>query len=83
MKFTLSTSGHFYPQADRRKELEEIGFTFKPSDYKSLYCFRAFTIEGSPEIEINSLEELIQFADKFGEIIVGNGSIEIYNDYRE
>jgi hypothetical protein len=77
MEFTLSTSGHFYSQADRRKELEEIGFTFKPSDYKD------FTIEGSPTIEINSLEELIQFADKFGEIIVGNGSIEIYNDYRE
>lgn len=77
MKFTLSTSGHFYPQADRRKELEEIGFTFNPSNYKG------FTIEGSPEIEINSLEELIQFANKFGEIIVGDGSIEIYNDYRE
>lgn len=77
MKFTLSTSGHFYPQADRRKELEEIGFTFKPSDYKD------FTIEGSPEIEINSLEELIQFADKFGEIILRDYSIEIYDDYRE
>lgn len=77
MKFTLSTSGHFYPQADRRKELEEIGFTFKPSDYED------FTIGGSPEIEINSLEELIQFANKFGEIIVGYGSIEIYNNYRE
>lgn len=77
MEFTLSTSAHFYPNADRRKELEEIGFTFKPSDYKD------FTIEGSPTIEINSLEELIQFADKFGEIIVCDGSIEIYNDYRE
>ena len=77
MKFTLSTSGHFYPQADRRKKLEKIGFTFKPSDYKD------FTIEGSPEIEINSLEELIEFTDRFGEIIVSNSSIEIYNDYRE
>lgn len=77
MKFKLSTSGNFYPQADRRKKLEEIGFTFKQSDYKY------FTIEGSPEIEINSLEDLIQFADKFGEIIVGNESIEIYDDYRE
>ena len=52
MKFTLTTTRYFYPQADRRKELEEIGFTFKPSDYKD------FTIEGSPEIEINSLEWL-------------------------
>lgn len=77
MKFRLSTTGNFYPQADRRKELEEIGFTFKPSDYKS------FIIKGSPEIEINSLDGLIQFTDKFGKIIVDNGSIEIYNDYRE
>ena len=77
MKFTLSTSGDYYPEADIRKELEEIGFTFTPSDYKD------FTIQGSPDIEINSLEELIQFADKFGEIIFGNGSIEIYDDYRE
>ena len=77
MKFILSTSGDFYPRADERKELEEIGFTFSPSDYKD------FTINGSPEIEINSLHELIQFVDKFGRVIVENGSMEIYNDYRE
>ena len=77
MKFRLSTSGYFYPKADRRKKLEEIGFSFKPSDYKG------FTIAGSPEIKMDSLEELIKFSDKFGEIIVSNGSIEIYDDCRE
>jgi hypothetical protein len=77
MEFTLSTSGHFYPEDDRRKELEKFGFTFKKSKYKR------FMIDGSPIIEINSLEELIKLADQFHEIIVRNGFIEIYDDYRE
>lgn len=37
-------------------------------------------------IEIDTLDELIAFADAHGEIIVGAGdppSIEIYDDYRE
>ena len=53
MKFKLSTSGHFYPAKDKRTELSKLGFTFKPSDY------REYSIEGTPEIEINSLEELL------------------------
>ena len=77
MEFTVTTSGYFYPNKERRTELEKIGFTFKPSDYKY------FTIEGEPTVEIKDLNELIQFADKWGEIIVGDGAIEIYDDYRE
>jgi len=77
MKFTLSTSGLFYPQDDRRKELEKIGFKFEPS------VFKGFSIKGSPIIEINSLEELIKLSDQFGDLIVSDGSIEIYDDYRE
>jgi wyosine [tRNA(Phe)-imidazoG37] synthetase (radical SAM superfamily) len=77
MKFTINTSRYFYPKKEERTELEKIGFTFKPSDYKE------FTIVGEPTIKIKDLNELIQFADKWGEIIVGNGTIEIYNDYRE
>ena len=77
MEFTITTSGSFYPNEKKRTELEKIGFTFKPSDYKE------FTISGEPKIEIKDLNELIQFADKWGEIIVGDGIIEIYDDYRE
>ena len=78
MEFELRTSGNFYPQKERREKLEKLGFTFKPSDYKD------FTIEGKPTITINSLEELMEFIDSFNDdIIVGNGTIEIYDDYRE
>ncbi len=77
MEFTITTSGYFYPNKERRIELKKLGFTFKPSDYKS------FIIEGEPKVEIKDLNELIQFADKWGEIIVGDGTIEIYDDYRE
>jgi hypothetical protein len=47
MKFTLSTSNNFYPDKTNREELEEIGFTFKPSNYKE---FEITDI--NPEIEI-------------------------------
>lgn len=77
MEFTLTTSGDFYPNKERRTELEQIGFTFRPSNYKG------FIIVGEPTIDIKDLNELIQFADKWGEIIVGDGTIEIYDDYRE
>ena len=78
MQFELRTSGLFYPQEERRKELEKLGFTFKPSGYKS------FTIEGNPQININSLEELIEFSNKLNsDLIVSDGCIEIYDDHRE
>jgi hypothetical protein len=77
MEFTVTTSGNFYHDAKKRTALKKIGFTFKESDYKE------FTIVGEPIVDIIDLKELIQFADKWGKIIVGNGNIEIYDDYRE
>ena len=73
MKFTITTSGYFYPEKERRAELEKIGFKFKSSSYKD------FKILGEPTVEIKDLDELIEFADKWGEIIVGDGTIEIYD----
>lgn len=41
-------------------------------------------------LELNNLEELVEFVNKYGEIVIGNDwrnkdykSIEIYDDYRE
>jgi hypothetical protein len=78
MKFTLSTTGYFYPNEEDRLKLQEIGFEFEHSDYLK---FRKSNKQ--PEIEINSLEELISFSNKFGGVIINDGSIEIYDDYRE
>jgi hypothetical protein len=77
MKFKVSTSGDFYPNESTRTELEKIGFTFEPSSYLG------FTIEGEPTVEIKNLKELIRFADKWGKIIIDDGTIEIYDDCRE
>jgi len=77
MKFILSTTGDFYPEKDRREKVSELGFTFKPSDYKE------FLIEGNPEIEIKTLKELLDFTKKYGEVVINGTSIEIYDDYRE
>jgi hypothetical protein len=75
MKFTLSTSGNFYPNETERDKLINLGFVFVKSDYKK-YIKTSF----NPTIEINSLNDLIKFADEYGEIIIYNGHIEIYDD---
>lgn len=77
MEFTLRTSGHFYPDKEKRTKLEKVGFTFNPSNYLD------FTIAGEPTVEIKDLNELMQFAEKWDGIIIGEGTIEIYDDYRE
>ena len=74
MKFTLSTTCYFYPNEEDRLKLQEIGFEFEHSYYLK---------NKQPEIEINSLEELISFSNKFGAVIISDGSIEIYDDYRD
>ncbi len=78
MKFTLSVSGDFYEKEDEINKLKEVGFTFNPDRHR-------FQVnDNSPEIEINTLEELMQFVNKFGNVIVKkSNSIEIYNSYRE
>lgn len=34
-------------------------------------------------ININSLEELMSFIDKYGQVVIDKDEIEIYDDYRE
>ncbi len=85
MKFDLSTSGMFYSDKEQMEGLKELGFTFEPS--------RSFTkrdrgvddyvISGEPTIEIETLEDLAKFAKKWGEVILWEDSIEIYDNYRE
>ena len=34
-------------------------------------------------VEINSLEELVNFSNKYGTLVFNEDTIEIYDDYRE
>jgi len=78
MEFELSTTGYFYPNEEDRMKYEKLGFKFEPSDYLQFK-----KSEGNPKITLNSLDDLIKFSNEFGEIIVSDGHIEIYDDYRE
>jgi len=76
MKFNLCTSGYFYDDAEKRKELEALGFVFENIK-------ETWHIVKTTTIEINSLEELLAFTEKWGDIVLNNDTIEIYDYYRE
>ena len=78
MEFELSTTGYFYPNKEDRTKYEKLGFKFEHSDY-----LKFKKSNGNPKIIFNSLDDLIKFANEFGDIIVSDGHIEIYDDYRE
>ena len=90
MKFILRTSKNFYSWAESKK-LETLGFVFKKTAYykKAPYYKKHGKTEQSIEIEISSLDELIDFYKKWGKIIItedsttGEPVIEIYDDWRE
>ena len=76
MKFTLKTTGNRYADRIRIQKVEKLqkfGFTFDKKFYKL----------SDGEIEINTLEELIEFSREWGELVISEGCIEIYDDYRE
>ena len=78
MEFELSITGHIYPNEEDRMKYEKLGFKFEPSNYLQFK-----KSNGNPKITFNSLDDLIKFANEFGDIIVSDGHIEIYDDYRE
>lgn len=72
MKFKLTTTD------SSDKELESLGF--KKVEYKYGTYFE------NTEIEINTIEELLEFSKKCGRQLIidpDEPSIEIYNGYRE
>lgn len=78
MKFKLYTAGNFYPEEKDRQRLQKLGFSFKNTG-----SYHGPSIEGDPEIEINTLEELMQFIEVYGSIILDKSNIQIYDDYVE
>jgi len=80
MKINLSTVGLYYTIEDAKK-LEELGFKFDDNGFSKRLCKRIIT--RSVEINISSLEELLEFSKKWGELIISGNEIIIYDDYRE
>jgi hypothetical protein len=80
MKFQVFTSQvyyEYYPVRRAKIEALNLGFTFDESNDSK--------IQGDVTIVLNSLEELMDLVRQLEgtEIILSEGSIEIYNGYRE
>lgn len=82
MKFKVKSAGGLFCESSKT-EYEEIGFTFRPAVFDGVPSIDDFVIKTEPEIEINSLDELIEFTDKFGGIVLERGKILIYDNYIE
>jgi hypothetical protein len=79
MKYKLTTSGCFYRDESKRKKLEKLGFSFEETSHG----MKIKRDDNDVVIEISTLEELHKFIRKYGDIVMGEDSIEIYDDYRE
>ena len=88
MKFKLATAKYFYSEEDKeeKEEIEKLrkrGFVFGPAKRAE-----ALVITNEPEIEIKSLEDLVNFYREWDSIVIhkdyeGKDEIIIYNDYLE
>ena len=79
MKFIIHSRGNYDYREDSKSRLEELGFTFRPVDKirgSNSYWFTK-VFEPLEPIEINSIEELIAFTDKYGDCIISDGVIVI------
>lgn len=81
MRFELSTSSYSYFSSDKGVEkLEKLGFKFE----KNQRCLKDVSISGEPEVEINSLEELLDLQKELvAPLIIYENTIEIHDNYRE
>jgi hypothetical protein len=89
MRFSLTSCKSSYDE-DEVKKMKVLGFKFKEEEnvrglfWKEDYC---------PIIEIDNIEDLIEFIEKWGAVVIGKATkylnqfekyvIEIYDDYRE
>ena len=69
MKFQLRTVESFYPKKEERKRLKKLGFFFERGEEEKGTEFE-YHINGIPEIELHSLEDLIKFSKSQGHAII-------------
>jgi len=81
MKFELTTTELFYRRDDECvEELKKLGFKFEEYNF---FENGLRIIDEDVMIEFETLEELRDFAEKWGELVFTEDEIEIYNGYRE
>ncbi|MHA1185943.1 MAG: hypothetical protein ACTSSK_03575 [Candidatus Heimdallarchaeota archaeon] len=82
MKFKLTISQTNFNKKEM-EEFKELGLEFrKMKNLGRVFYYNGYS-EGESEIEINTLEELMEFIKEWGQVIIDEKGIEIYNTYRE
>lgn len=76
MKFELTTTEYGYEKEDANK-LKQLGFEFI---YRDNYYSKN---DKDISIEINSLDDLMNLIKEYGQIVINESKIEIYDGYRE
>jgi len=86
MKYKLTTAKNFYDKTGKensdKEKLEKLGLKFKDSSSQWQSESQWYKQEDG-EIEINTLEELQDFIKEWGDVVVDEDRIIIYNDYLE
>ena len=81
MLFNLNTTRYFYTEEEIDK-LKDLGFEFT----KTLSPYREkgrFILDEPTTVNIDTLEQLMEFIGKYGTIVLNPDEIEIYNGCRE
>jgi len=84
MKFRLSKASN-YSSDEEKMKLEELGFKFSlTSNYGEMSgSYKWETTVGEVEVNIDSLDRLVELSEKYGSIIIRGHSLTIYDDYLE
>lgn len=85
MRFTLTTSKLTYT-IEEADALRPLGFAFvdyERNPWEDEDEVLAIDQTKNPSIELNTLEELMEFRKKYGTIVFSEWGIEIYNGHRE
>ena len=83
MKYSITVTDSLYKSDSKEVEnLKELGFVFEPMT-DNFMGYDLSIQDSNIYVEINTLEELIAFNEKYGRIIFDGTHIEIYNGYRE
>jgi len=84
MKFELRTTGYFYPDEEDRIKLSKLGFSFSFFPEEKDEDFQWEIQDTDVFIELNTLDELLDFQKRCdNRIIINNNVIQIYDDYME
>ena len=76
MKFKLYSGRVFFDEFTA-EVMKKLGFEFEKVERTGWYADECYLIKGHPEIEFNTLEELVEFSKNWGDIKIYNHDLVV------